>query len=167
MIEYDSDPSSTTLVLRYLEANGLFVARLPELDADTHLGRVDLLALRLRSRRVDEPVRVDPGIGCDSDRDELLLVSVGARTAPATNVVCLIQPSLTEAVTRLANVATRDCRSLVARVLRLGRAETTTGVVLRHVVFASSLRDLTETAHWVPLDFVQTFLSTSASARRV
>ena len=33
---------------------------------------------------------------------------------------------------------------------------------MRHVVFARSFRDLTEHAHWMPLDFGHTFLSTVA-----
>lgn len=165
MIEHDLDTFNTTQVVHYLEANGLFVARLPELQAATRFRRIDLLALRLRSPRIGTSFRADPGIGCDPDRNELLLVSIGGKAEPqTTNVVCLVQPRLTEAVSRLANVSAHKSRSVVARVLRHGRSQTTTGVVVRHVVFAKSFRDLTENAHWVPLDFVHTFLSTFASA---
>ena len=123
------------LVADYLAANGYFVVRLGP-TANRGWIRVAMLAVRLRrSTTPDDTTNdIDPALGTDTTRDDLLLVEILPMEPPFSDSPAIALIAM-DALSRFAGVTSTQRPRLLRKLIRTGTAETDTGAVVRHIIF--------------------------------
>ena len=123
------------LVADYLAANGYFVVRLGP-TANRGWIRIAMLAVRLRrSTTPDDTTNdIDPALGTDTTRDDLLLVEILPMEPPFSDSPA-IAPIAMDALSRFAGITSTQRPRLLRKLIRTGTAETDTGAVVRHIIF--------------------------------